>query len=114
MEVATRLSTVVATSCAAAHAEASAHVAAMSIRTMRHPFSVAERRIDLVELCQQRGPFEDAEGPARLRKVQVIRGVDDGLRRHPQLDVAGERRYLHLARALQLEDVVERLRNARA
>src|SRR5437762_13660782 len=83
--------------------------------TRRHPSAlVAIRSIDLVELAQQRRPFEHAEGPARGRQIEPVGLVHNVVGRQLQLHVARERRDLDLAGALELEDVVERLRDAAA
>src|SRR3979490_787600 len=75
---------------------------------------LAVRRIDRVELPDQRRPFEDTELAAHAGLVEMRCFFDDLARRQRDLGVAGERRHLQLAGALQAKDVVERLVNARA
>src|SRR5262249_51676618 len=74
----------------------------------------AVRRIDRVELPDERGPLEDAELAAHARLVEVRGLLDDLARRERELGVARERRDLQLARALEPEDVVPGLRDASA
>src|SRR5215467_5633847 len=75
---------------------------------------LAVRRIDRVELPDQRRPLEDAELAAHARLVQVRGLLDDLAGRQRQLGVAGERRDLELTGALEAEDIVPGLRDASA
>src|SRR5882672_10533938 len=73
---------------------------------------LAVRRIDRVELADERRPFEDAELAAHARLVEMRGFLDDLARRQRDLGVAGKRRHLQLAGALEAEDVVPGLRDA--
>src|SRR5712692_11912362 len=77
-------------------------------RALREWRLLAERRIDRIELPDQRRPFEQAELAAHAGLIEVRCVLDDLARRERDLGVAGERRHLQLAGALQAEDVVER------
>src|SRR3982074_1879525 len=70
-------------------------------------FLVSERRVDRVELPEERRPFEQAEAAAHAGLVEVRGGFDQLARRHRELGVAGKRHDLQLAGALEAEDVVE-------
>src|SRR6266704_2553241 len=76
--------------------------------------SVAVGGIDLVELPEQRRPFEHAEAAAHSRLIQSPRFVHDIGRRPLQLYAARKRGDLYLTGALEPEHTVECLRNARA
>src|SRR5262245_58987928 len=74
--------------------------------------SVPVRRIEAVELAQQRGPLQQAEPAAHAGLEEVVGLLDDRTLGQRLLGSARERHDLQLAGTLQPEDVVERLRDA--
>jgi len=73
--------------------------------------SVAEARVDAVELPQQRRPVEHAERAAHLWLVVHVGRLDHVGRDFDQFGVAGHRRDLRLAGELEAMHGVERLRD---
>src|SRR4051794_24097482 len=76
-------------------------------------FSVLVRRVDLVELLEQRGPLEQAETAADPGLVEMRGRLDQILGRHGKLGIARKRHHLQLAGALQAKGIVECLGDAR-
>src|SRR5438045_3258996 len=70
--------------------------------------SFSKASVDSIELPEQRGPFHNAIGPARLRLIVAPRFLENGLRHADELHIACHRVELRTAGELEPMRPVER------